>query len=160
MCHVLSFKDRIDRLPTTLDVCDLLLTKLQIVELNEKDVRDAVYLLAAFAVDEADAPGLIGLGRFQEVMGSDWGWWRTTTLNLDRIQAFLGADADLVPAAASQDVTHQLALLQKAATDAPKSLRWRLRSRIGERVRWYETPEETAHHKQPAKEAIDNGEGG
>ena len=54
MCHVLEFKDRIDRMPYTLDVTDLLLSKLQVVEQNEKDVQDIVYLLAAYEVREGD----------------------------------------------------------------------------------------------------------
>src|SRR2546428_7005383 len=85
MCHVLEFKDRIDRMPYTLDVTDLLLSKLQVVEQNEKDVQDIVYLLAAYEVREGDTPGTIGLDRFGSIVGSDWGRWRTVTRNLERV---------------------------------------------------------------------------
>ena len=55
MCHVLDFRDRIDRMPYTLDPTDLLLSKLQIFELNRKDVHDMLHLLSAgFAPQVAD----------------------------------------------------------------------------------------------------------
>ena len=42
--------------------------------------------------------------------------------------------------------TAYLAALGRAIEAAPKSLRWKARARVGERVRWYEQPEETPHH--------------
>src|SRR5437867_3269675 len=68
MCHELVFSERIDRHPVTLDVTDLLLTKLQIFELNEKDAQDVLYLLSAFSVAEGDEPGAIGLDRVATVV--------------------------------------------------------------------------------------------
>src|SRR6266487_4488501 len=58
MCHTLDFRRSFGKLPLTLDVIDLLLSKLQIVELNEKDARDIVHLLCATPVggDERAAP--------------------------------------------------------------------------------------------------------
>ena len=80
------------RMPVTLDLTDLLLTKLQIVELNEKDAQDVVYLCSAYAVREGDEPGTIGLGRIRSLVGNDWGWWRTVTMNLERITALASGD--------------------------------------------------------------------
>jgi hypothetical protein len=146
MCHALEFRDRLDRMPLTLDVTDLLLTKLQIVELNEKDAADAIHLLAAYPVRAGDEPGTIGLARFGQVVGDDWGWWRTVTGNLDRIRSLTAADGgSLVPPGAPFDPVEQLGELQAEAERVPKSRRWRLRSLIGERVRWYEIPEEEPH---------------
>jgi hypothetical protein len=147
MCHTVEFKDRLRRMPVTLDLTDLLLTKLQIVELNEKDAQDVLYLCSAYPVREGDEPGTIGLGRIRPIVGNDWGWWRTVTLNLDRITALASGDGQsLVPAGGKYDPVEQLAALSKAAETAPKSLRWKARAKVGERVRWYETPEETPHH--------------
>jgi hypothetical protein len=146
MCHVLQFKDRIARMPFTLDVTDLLLTKLQVVEQNEKDVQDIVYLLAAYEVREGDEPGSIGLGRIGKVVSDDWGWWRTATGNLDRVAELVRGDlARLVPSNAAYDPVEQAVALRRHADAVPKSLRWKLRSRVGERVQWYELPEEVAH---------------
>jgi hypothetical protein len=146
MCHVLEFKNRIDRMPYTLDVTDLMLTKLQVVEQNEKDAHDIMYLLAAFAIEEGDEPGTIALGRLTQVLGEDWGWWRTSTGNLDRIIELGGGElAHLVPANAPFDPVAQARRLREHADDIPKTLRWRLRARVGERVQWYELPEEVGH---------------
>ena len=147
MCHTVEFAGRLGRMPVTLDLSDLLLTKLQIVELNEKDAQDVLYLCSAYPVREGDEPGTIGLDRIRSIVGNDWGWWRTLTLNLDRIIALASGDGQrLVPAGAKHDAVEQLHALSEAAETAPKSLRWRARAKVGERVRWYEMPEETPHH--------------
>jgi hypothetical protein len=146
MCHVLPFSDRIDRMPLTLDVTDLLLSKLQVVQQNEKDVHDIVYLLAAHELGEGDQAGTIGLGRFTEVLAGDWGWWRTATGNLDRVVALVrGELARLVPAGAPHDPVEHAIALRRHAEVMPKSLRWKLRARLGERAQWYELPEEVGH---------------
>lgn len=146
MCHVLSFRDRIDRMPYTLDVADLLLTKLQVVEQNEKDIHDIVYLLSAYPVREGDEPGTIGLDRLGGVVGEDWGWWRTVTGSLDTVAELVSGElARLVPPSPPYDPVAQARSLRAHADGTPKSLRWKIRSRVGERVRWYELPEEVEH---------------
>jgi hypothetical protein len=146
MCHVLDFADRIGRMPCTLDVTDLLLSKLQVVQQNEKDVHDIVYLLAAHEVRDGDEPGTVGLARFTKVLGEDWGWWRTATANLDRVVELVrGELRRLMPGAAAHDPVEQAAALRRHADAMPKSLKWKLRARIGDRVQWYEEPEEVAH---------------
>jgi hypothetical protein len=147
MCHVLDFRDRIERMPFTLDVMDLLLSKLQIVEINEKDLQDVLYLLSAFPVKEGDEPGTIGPARLCAIVCQDWGWWRTVSGNLDRITSLPPEDRRrLIPAGAPFDPVEQAGRLRREAEDTPKTLRWKLRSKVGERVRWYELPEEVAHH--------------
>jgi hypothetical protein len=146
MCHVLEFADRINRMPYTLDVTDLLLSKLQVVQQNEKDVHDIVYLLAAHEVRAGDEPGTVGLARFAKVLAEDWGWWRTATGNLDRVVELVRGDlARLVPSGARHDPVEQAAALRAHAHAMPKTLKWKLRARLGERVQWYEIPEEVAH---------------
>ena len=94
MCHELDFRPRFNVLAFTLDVVDLLLTKLQIVEVNEKDVRDILQLLSAFPV-AGDSPGeggpQIDRERFCKVLGGDWGWWRTVTSNLNKLPLLVEA---------------------------------------------------------------------
>jgi hypothetical protein len=147
MCHTLEFEDRIEQMPYTLDLLDLLLSKLQIVELNEKDARDVVYLLSAYPVGETNEPGVIDLRAFREILGNDWGWWRTVTMNLERAVALVESGREgLVPSAAKLDPIEGLAALRRAAEETPKSRRWKMRARLGDRVRWYQIPEETKHH--------------
>lgn len=148
MCHELDFRPNFRVLPYTLDVVDLLLTKLQIVELNEKDARDICHLLSAFLVS-GDSPGedgpQIDRQRFCEVLGSDWGWWRTVTGNLSKLALLVGDHPDLVPPQARHDALGNAERLLELADATPKTLKWRTRARVGERMRWYELPEEVAH---------------
>jgi hypothetical protein len=146
MCHVLDFADRIDRMPDTLDVTDLLLTKLQIVELNEKDVHDLFHLLSAFEVRAGDEPGTIGLGRIGRLVAADWGWWRTATMNLDKLaQLADGEHRDLLPEARRFEPAEQARAIRVACDEIPKSMKWKLRAKVGDRVQWYELPEEVGH---------------
>jgi hypothetical protein len=147
MSHTLVFAQRIERMPHTLDPTDLLLSKLQIFELNEKDAQDVLYLVSAFEVRDGDDPGSIGLERFCSVLADDWGWWRTVTLNLDKILDLANSDGSrLVPERAEFDPAAQLERLRGTADETPKTLRWKLRSKVGERKRWYELPEESEHY--------------
>jgi hypothetical protein len=146
MCHVLEFADRIDRLPETLDVADLLLSKLQVVELNEKDVHDILHLLSGFPVTEGDEPKTIGQDRVGSVVAADWGWWRTATMNLDKVAHFAqGEHSDLVPDARHFDPAAQARALREWCDQVPKPLRWKMRAKVGDRVQWYQLPEEVGH---------------
>lgn len=148
MCHELDFRATFSALPLTLSVADLLLTKLQIVELNAKDARDICHLLSAFPV-AGDSPGESGpeidRDRFLGVLCADWGWWRTVTGNLSKLALLVGADATLVPPAPRHDALGSAERLLELADAAPKSLKWKARARVGERARWYELPEEVTH---------------
>ncbi|MBO0807780.1 MAG: hypothetical protein J2P32_05685 [Actinobacteria bacterium] len=151
MCHTLDFRPSFRRLPVTLDAIDLLLSKLQIVELNEKDVHDIVHLLAGVPVSADGADGTDGTGavldtgRFCKLLGADWGWWRTVTGNLAKLPGVVDGRPALVPPSPPADPVAVAGRLLELAESAPKSVKWRLRSNVGDRVRWYELPEEIAH---------------
>jgi len=144
MCHVLDFRPSFDRRPLTIDAVDVLLSKLQIVELNEKDLRDIVHLLAALPLG-GGAQASIDTDRFGKVLGADWGWWRTVTGNLAKMEELLGDRPALIPDNRSYEPVAQAGRLLELAVQTPKSMKWKLRANVGERVRWYELPEEVAH---------------
>jgi len=146
MCHTVEFAERATVMPYTLSPTDLLLSKLQIVELNAKDLDDILRLLVSFPLEDSDAPGSIDLRVIRALVGEDWGWWKTISLNLERIGAALGDGSAPVPEGGSLDPSQALRRLSQALEEAPKSRRWKLRDRVGERKRWYELPEETPHH--------------
>ena len=151
MCHVLDFRGGFGRLPLTLDAVDILLTKLQIVEINLKDVRDILQLLSGLPVRAAGDGGggqsqvVLDTRRFVELVAADWGWWRTVTGNLTKLPDLVDANPELVPAEAPHDPLAQASALADIATEAPKGLKWKLRANVGDRVRWYELPEEVGH---------------
>jgi hypothetical protein len=144
MCHVLDFRPSFDRQPFTIDAVDVLLSKLQIVELNEKDLRDIVHLLAALPLG-GGSQASIDTDRFCKLLGADWGWWRTVTGNLAKMEELLGDRPALIPDNRDYEPVAQAGRLLELAVQTPKSMKWKLRANVGERVRWYELPEEVAH---------------
>jgi hypothetical protein len=158
MCHRLDFSERLALSTPTLPVADLLLSKLQVVKINRKDVLDALVLLAEHplaqddgARDSAQGVGAISLPRMLAITSNDWGWWRTVTANLDKLAQFVEtelSDADL-DVGGGRPVQYkpgpQVRALREAIDAAPKSTRWRLRARVGDRVPWYAEPEEMGH---------------
>jgi hypothetical protein len=136
MCHRLVLDGRLHDGPT-LTPADLLLTKLQIVELNPKDVVDVLALVASHEVADERTGDVIGRDRIAAVTGADWGWHTTVADSLARVREradVAGPFADLA--------AQRLDAIAAAMESAPKSLRWRARSRIGRRMPWYELPEE------------------
>jgi len=144
MCHTLDFRPSFDHQSFTIDAVDVLLSKLQIVELNEKDLRDIVHLLAALPLG-GGSQASIDTDRFGKLLGADWGWWRTVTGNLAKMEEMLGDRPALIPDNRVYEPVAQAARLLELAVETPKSMKWKLRSNVGERVRWYELPEEVAH---------------
>jgi hypothetical protein len=135
MCHQIPLETRLDVHGDTVPLAELLLTKLQIVELNEKDIRDAVALFLEHEVTDDDRG--INAVRVALLTGEDWGLWRTITKNLDSVRAHLGSyDVD------RERVADRITGLLDRIEAAPKSRGWKLRDRVGDRKRWYELPEE------------------
>jgi hypothetical protein len=140
MCHRIPFTEaRLQAEPLTLPLAELLLTKMQIVQMNEKDVRDLCALLLDHPLGEGDVE-MLNLPYFARLCADDWGLWKTVSLNLQKVRDFsdtyeLASDQKLI-------LSERLAVLRKALDETPKSLKWKARDKIGERVQWYELPEE------------------
>ena len=157
MCHAFVFRDRLAVSQPTLPLAELLLTKLQIVKINRKDLLDALILLASHplaassdgAGEGADSGASINLQRIVGLTSADWGWWRTVTGNIARLRTYvaseLGPDELDTGSPPRFDPATQLTALAEAIEAAPKSTKWRLRARVGDRMTWYEEPEEVGH---------------
>jgi len=135
MCHSIPVAGRLELEPVTLPIAELLLTKLQIVELNDKDRRDLLRLLLGHELGD-DAVG----GYVARLCGRDWGLWRTCTGNLDALASSL-PDYGL-QATARSTIAARLEQLSALIARGPKSVAWRARAAVGERMQWYELPEE------------------
>jgi hypothetical protein len=159
MCHRFEFGNRLALSSPTLPLAELLLSKLQIVKINRKDVLDALVLLAEHPLgpddghpDSRHGLGSINVPRILSITSNDWGWWRTVTGNLDTLDRYLAVeltpeDLDLNNGRTVLfDPAAQITALRTAIDDAPKSTRWKLRSRVGERQAWYNDPEEMGHN--------------
>jgi hypothetical protein len=150
MCHKFEFVDRLMVAEVTLPPAELLLSKLQVVKINRKDVMDALALLSEYPLADGDEAGAaISLKRITSLTSSDWGWWRTVTGNLDRLRTI--ADSGLQPGELEFgrpprfQLPAQITTLREAIDGASKSTKWKLRARVGDRIPWYEEPEEVGH---------------
>jgi hypothetical protein len=141
MCHELDLDGRLDLVPLTLAPADLLLTKLQIVELNQKDLIDIVSLLHLCEVGDHARSDTIDVPRLAVVTGGDWGWYTTVNDNLGRVAPAAG---EFLSEGEAAVVAGRVEAIRQAIEGAPKSLAWKLRSRVGRRLQWYELPDEVA----------------
>ncbi|HTX70091.1 MAG TPA: hypothetical protein VMH50_13250 [Thermoleophilia bacterium] len=140
MDHDLDFRDRLEINTYAIDPADVFLSKLQIVNLNEKDVHDVITLVKDVYVDFQPRPGVLDLHHVAETCATDWGLYIDVMNNIDTVVDYVG-DYDLSPRDAAR-VRRTLELAQDMMTEQAKTLRWRLRARIGKRVRWYSEVEE------------------
>src|SRR5580658_10224785 len=137
MCHTLDFRPSFGSASSplpTLDPADLLLSKLQIVELNAKDAHDILHLLSGLRVGQDASPSsrpAIDPDRFGAVVGADWGWWRTVTSNLAKLPDLLSSQPHLAPPYPRFDALTQAKQLQEVADTTPKGFKWKLRSNVG-----------------------------
>lgn len=139
LCHRIPIEDRLDADELTLPLSELLLTKLQIVELTEKDQRDILTLLHQHAVGPSDDE-TVNVQIVGRLLAADWGLWRTCTRNIEATRATI--DAYELSDADRSMLLDRLEALTARIEAEPKSRKWRARARVGERVRWYDEPEE------------------
>lgn len=138
MCHQLDLRHRLAIDIETLPLADLVLTKLQVAELTEKDVRDFVALVIDHDFSEDDSG--ISLARLDEITSSDWGWWKTVKDNLEKVLGHLPRLA--LPEDGRSRAASKTEQLLEHLHGAPKTMRWRTRAIVGERIAWREEPEE------------------
>jgi hypothetical protein len=139
-CHVISWADRLELDAPTIPLSEMLLEKMQIVKINEKDVIDTIMLLLEHPLGEADEE-TINIARVARLCANDWGLWRTTTMNLDKVGNLAAGYPQLSDDLKSQVQTQVKQALARIESE-PKSMAWRLRARVGDRVKWYKDVDE------------------
>ncbi len=140
MCHELDFRERLQVEELTVPAAELILTKLQIVQINRKDISDIAMLLWDHELAESDGPALLNAARVQALCGADWGLFTTVGDNLAKTREMV--PALIADAHVSAAVTRRIDDLAKRLEQAPKTLAWKLRAKIGRKRPWYEMPEE------------------
>jgi hypothetical protein len=137
LCHRIDFRERLDLPARTLSLADLTVLKLQVVETNDKDYLDLCAIFADHDLgegeNEVDSAYIAALG------AADWGLWRTMGIVAERTARFA---LELPGFDAGERVANRLSRLREELDKVPKTRGWKLRSRIGDRKRWYELPEE------------------
>jgi hypothetical protein len=134
-CHVIPLAGRLEADRPTIPLAELLLSKLQIVKINEKDVVDAILLLVDHPLGSGD-DGVIDQDRISVICAEDWGTWRTITLNLGKV-ATLAAGYAQLDEHRRRVVAGAVSALTERLEREPKSLAWRMRARVGDRRQWW-----------------------
>lgn len=141
MCHTLPLADRLHIEPLTIPLAELFLSKAQIVELNRKDVLDLLTLLLDHEVGPSDTE-TINSGLIADLCCRDWGLYTTVSLTIQKLRAFLDEGNVELPDTDVQAIKKRLVIMEKAIDKAPKTMAWKMRAKVGTRVRWYEEVEE------------------
>ena len=139
-CHAIYWAGRLEVDSPTIPLAELVLEKMQIVQINEKDIIDTIMLLLEHALGDNDKE-VINIKRIAEICSNDWGFWRTVTMNLEKVRVLAQGYSQLTSEQKSHvelQVNETMSRIEKE----PKSLAWRLRARVGDRVKWYKDVDE------------------
>jgi hypothetical protein len=136
-CHPIELTGRLEMESVTIPLTDILLEKLQIVEINEKDLKDLVVLLLEHPVADGPEPGAFDAAYLVALLSGDWGFSYTVSLNLDRIRRYMQTLPDLTEEQRGV-VSGRIDEIWGRVESAPKSLKWKLRARVGTSRRWYQ----------------------
>jgi hypothetical protein len=139
-CHTVRWEDRLEIDHETIPLAELLLQKMQIVQINEKDLIDTITLLLEFPLGDSDTD-TINVERVAHVCGRDWGWWRTLTMNLDKVRQMAEHYEELT-GEEKRRVADQVGQALDRIEAEPKSMSWKLRAKVGDRKKWYRDVDE------------------
>ncbi|MBL8097589.1 MAG: nucleotidyltransferase family protein [Anaerolineales bacterium] len=139
MCHKIPLENRLIADPLTIPLAELFLSKIQIIDLNQKDAMDIASLLLNVETGNHDKD-TINLNIIAELCGNDWGLYKTTSINLEKVREIVNKTS------LSNDekdlISKRIQEILKTFESMPKSLAWTLRDRVGTRVKWYIEVEE------------------
>jgi len=141
MSHDIDFKNRLEVDSPTIPLAELLLQKLQIVKLAEKDVKDVIVLMREHEIGNNDKE-TINLSHVSKMLANDWGLYYTATTNLSKIAGLLNS-FDQLGDADKLDTKGKLEKTLQSIESEPKSFSWKMRARVGTSKKWYREVETT-----------------
>jgi hypothetical protein len=135
-CHEIAWKNRLEDDSPTIPLAEMLLEKMQIVKINEKDIIDTIMLLLEHPLGDHDRE-TINIARVSSLCAQDWGLWRTLTMNLRKVGQLAQSYNELGADEKSKLVSQVDTALERIDRE-PKTVSWKIRSKIGDRVKWYQ----------------------
>jgi hypothetical protein len=141
MCHKIPLEERLAADPVTIPLAELLLSKAQIIELNRKDAFDLTSVLLNNATGEGDNE-TINLKVLAQLGSADWGLYKTTSINLDKVEQMLLKNEIPLNEEERAIVIGRINDIRRTFSEMPKPVAWQLRDRVGTRVKWYIEVEE------------------
>ena len=139
--HTINWKNRLEIDYPTISLADLMLEKMQIVEINKKDIIDSLMLLREHEIDSEDKQEKINAKYIAQVCGNDWGFWKTITVNLKKVRDY-AFNADNLKDKDKDNIIEKMDKINRFIEKEPKSLKWKMRAKIGDKKRWYTVVEE------------------
>ncbi len=143
MSHRLPLKGRLSMASITIPPSDLLLTKLQVYELNEKDIKDCLAMMHDLKMGNSDTHTSVDSGYIADLLSADWGLYRTVTMNLEKLNGYL--ESSSLEPKKKRRISEEIEYLRNAIALRPKTIAWKLRAKVGDKKRWYELPEEVEY---------------
>lgn len=141
-CHLISWNGRLEVDKPTIPLAEMVLEKMQIVKINEKDIIDTIMLLLEHPLGKVDQE-TINIARIAQLCAKDWGLWRTTSMNLEKVST-LAQGYDVLKPEQKAHVAMQVKTALEQIEAEPKSVGWKLRARVGDRVKWYKDVDEVS----------------
>jgi hypothetical protein len=139
-CHSMGLEKYINTTRLTIPLAHLLLTKLQVVQINTKDILDILAVLHDHeVVADGDPNDVISLAALNAILADDWGWYTTCMDSFDKVQKFV---VENIKDPDQKLLNEKIEAIRSSAANAKKSLKWTVRSKVGRKVQWYELPEE------------------
>jgi len=134
MCHTIFFKERLGIDSRTITLADLLLEKMQIINISQKDFKDTAILLLEHDIGRDDTR--INMEYIDSIMSKDWGFFHTFTTNLNKLDDTLAQFESFDDS--QKGIIHlRINEIVKGVNSSEKSLKWKARAKIGTKVRWY-----------------------
>ncbi|MGE5123758.1 MAG: hypothetical protein ACM3H7_04520, partial [Acidobacteriaceae bacterium] len=133
--HPINYHGRLEIHPYCVSLTDLMLQKLQIVKINDKDLKDLMILLLAAQISEHEN-NKINISYIARIMSEDWGFYYTSIMNLNKVQAAIHG----VPVLSDQDrllIKENAETVIKIIEMTPKSGKWKSRAKAGTSKIWY-----------------------
>jgi len=139
-CHIIDFAGRLELDNPTITLADILLEKMQIVQINEKDIKDTIIMLREHEVGEIEKE-TVNAKYIAKRLSDDWGFYYTVTTNLKKVKEFLPEFKALAENDRS-DVASKVDKLLTYIEKESKSFGWKMRARVGPSKKWYTDVEE------------------
>ncbi|MFX1466170.1 MAG: hypothetical protein ACFFA5_06845 [Promethearchaeota archaeon] len=142
-CHIIRFDKKEKRLEIdkpTIPLEEMLLEKMQIVEINEKDIRDTIMLVCEHDIeDDAEkTTEIIDGGFIARILADDWGFWYTVTTNLNKTKAWVPQYSNTLSEEDRISAINRIDKLIERIDQEPKTKKWQKRAKTGTKKRWYE----------------------
>ena len=144
--HDVVLKGRLELDYPTITLEDLVLEKLQIHEINRKDLVDLAAIFAKYDVCTSSTATCLDGKRIAGVLADDWGFWYDATTNLRRVENLVksSAAAGKMPQSMATRIAERIGKLKALIDEEPKTKKWLKRAKVGTSKPWYRQVEEVS----------------